>query len=78
MPNGGWRWTNGTPEYPIAGSYTAFLPWRSEDPKVRARVTFLATAERAEGREPGVLHRIGTWETSPARGAAEGLEGVRG
>jgi hypothetical protein len=67
--------TDGRPEYAIAGSYSEFLRWRSEDPKARARVTFLATAERAEGREPGVLHRIGTWETSPASEAAEALEG---
>jgi hypothetical protein len=67
--------TDGRPGYAIAGSYTEFLRWRAENPKARARVTFLATAERAEGRPPGALHRIGAWETSAAREAAEGLEG---
>ncbi len=61
-------------EYAIAGSHTEFIRWVGEDPKTRARVTFLNTPERARGRAPGVLHRAPGWETSPARAAAELLE----
>ena len=66
-------------EYAIAGSYREFMEWRAQDPARRKRVIFLGTAERAEQLATwvpkGVLHRIGTWETSPARDAAEALEG---
>ena len=65
----------GKPEYAIAGSYTEFMRWRSEDVKARGGVIFLNTPELCEGRAPGVLHRIGTWECSPAREAGERLEG---
>jgi hypothetical protein len=62
------------PEYAIAVSYTEFICWRAEDPKRRARVTFMSTPERAEGREPGTVHRIGNWKESPAWRAAKELE----
>lgn len=44
-------------------------------PPRASHVIFLDTPERCEGRPPGVLHRIGGWETSDAREAAERLEG---
>jgi hypothetical protein len=74
---------DGRPECAIVGSYTEFIRWRAEDPKGRARVTFLNTAERAEqlvanGAAKGALYRIGTWETSPARAAAAELERLAG
>ena len=42
-------------------------------------MTYLNTQERAEqlvanGAAKGAPHRIGSWEMSPARDAAEGLE----
>jgi hypothetical protein len=50
-------------EYAIAGTYREYLAWRSEDPKGRARVTFLNTAERAEqfaaSARKGTVHRVG-------------------
>ena len=67
--------TDDRPQYAIAGTYAEFLAWCNEDPKTRRRVTLLDMPERAKGRAPGVLHRIGTWQTSPARDAAERLEG---
>ena len=63
------------PQYAISGTYAEFLAWCNEEPRTRRRVTFLDRPERAVGRAPGVLHRIGPWESSPAREAAERLEG---
>jgi hypothetical protein len=67
------------PEYAIAGSFGEFMIWRSGDRKGRGNVIYLASAERAEQAartgSRGVLHRIGSWKTSPARDAAERLEG---
>ena len=67
------------PEYAIAGSYLEFQQWRRADPKKRGKVIYLHSAERvesmlAQGVPKGVLHRIGAWETSPARTIAEQLE----
>lgn len=66
------------PGYAIAGSFGEFMIWRSADRKGRSKVVYLATAERAEQAartgSRGVLYRIGTWERSPAREAAERLE----
>lgn len=78
-PKDGEGTMEGRPEYAVSATYAAFLAWMREDPKSRARVTYL-TAERAEalvgaGAAKGVLHRLGGWETSPAREAAERLEG---
>lgn len=61
------------PEYAIAGTYTEFMRWRAEKPKERAHVIYLVP-ERLEGREPGILHRIGTWENSPVLERALELE----
>ena len=63
-------------EYAIAGSYYEFMTWVKEDKKHRSGVIFLNTPERCQGREPGVLHRIGNWQESAALEAAEGLERV--
>ena len=64
-------------EYAIAGSFGEFMIWRSADRDGRSHVTYLPTAERAEQiartGPQGVLHRIGSWEKSPARAAAEKL-----
>ena len=62
-------------EYAIAGSYLAFLEWRREDVPARKRVRFLAEPENARGQPKGIVHRLDGWERSPAREAAEGLEG---
>jgi hypothetical protein len=71
------RWL-AEPEYAIAGSFGEFMIWRSGDREGRSNVIYLATAERAEQAartgSRGVVHRIGSWETSPARDAAERLE----
>lgn len=68
----------GRPEYAIAGSHREFVDWRRENPKLRGHVIYLFNAQRAEQLAKwvpkGKLHRIGTWETSPARAAAEELE----
>jgi hypothetical protein len=65
-------------EYAIAGSFGEFMIWRSGDREGRSNVIYLPTAERAEqaarAGSRGVLHRIGSWRTSPARDAAERLE----
>ena len=63
-----------TPEPPIAGSWLEFRRWLWEDPQARKHVDYL-TPDRAKklmkrGAPKGKLHRIGTWETSPARAAA--------
>ena len=65
------------PQYAIAGRYAEFMEWRKRHTGLH--VSYL-TRERAKfmlakGAPRGVLHRIGTWETSPARRAAERLEG---
>ena len=66
------------PEYAIAGSYQEFVEWRRQDPELRGDVIYLFNARRAEElavwAPMGKLHRIGTWETSPAREVAEKLE----
>ena len=61
-------------EYAIAGTYLEFMRWVRENRKERSAVIFLNTPERCEGREPGVLHRIGNWQESPALEAALKLE----
>ena len=63
-------------EYAIAGSYYEFMTWVREDKKNRSGVIFLNTPERCQGREPGVLHRVGSWEQSPAFPAALKLEAM--
>ncbi len=61
-------------EYAIAGSYLEFMEWRKTDLDARRGVVYL-TPERAELRtERGRLHRIGSWERSPALEAALRLE----
>jgi len=72
--------TEGKREYAIAGSWTEFRRWQAEHP---GREVHYLTKDRAEeylkwGMPRGVLHRVGTWETSPARKAAERLEGSSG
>lgn len=66
------------PEYAIAGSFGEFMIWRSADREGRCHVIYLGTAERAEQAvlkgSRGIVHRIGAWESSPARAAAERLE----
>jgi hypothetical protein len=67
------------PEYAIAGTYAEFLRWRGEDLEQRAHVTYLGSVKRVQllvrwARPRGVLHRIGTWESAPAREAATQLE----
>jgi hypothetical protein len=64
------------PEYAIAGTYREFMEWQRRHAQTDVR--FL-TKERAEmylarGARPGVLHRIGNWQTSPALDAALSLE----
>ena len=61
-------------EYAIAGSYLEFIRWVRENRRERSGVIFLNTPERCEGREPGVLHRIGNWQESAALEAALKLE----
>jgi hypothetical protein len=71
------KWgAEGKPEYAIAGSYGEFVEWLRH--YARTDVCYL-TKERAElylarGAPKGVLHRIGNWQKSPARVAAEALE----
>ena len=69
----------GKPRYAIAGSWLEFRRWQWEDPQGRKDVDYL-TAERAKrlvrrGAPKGMLLRLQGWETSPARKAAERLEG---
>jgi hypothetical protein len=69
----------GRREYALSGTYAAFVGWMRADPIARARVTYLtpqrAAALVAAGAVKGMLHRLEGWETSPARTAAERLEG---
>jgi len=61
-------------EYAVAGSYMEFMRWRKDDLEARKHIIYL-TAERVPHyTEPGVLHRIGDWEESPAIPAALALE----
>lgn len=69
-----------TVHYAIAGTITEwydwYRTWRQGHPDVEVRYL---TRDRARaylraGMPRGVLHRIGTWERSPARELAEQLE----
>lgn len=61
-------------EYAVAGSYLEFMEWRQADLEARRHVVYL-TPERATAHtEPGTLHRIGSWQRSPALEAALRLE----
>ena len=69
----------GEPHYAIAGSWLEFRRWLWEDPEGRKHVDYL-TSDRAKrlvrrGAPKGTLLRLPGWETSPARKAAERLEG---
>ena len=61
-------------EYAVAGSYMEFMAWRKDDLEARKRVIYLTAERAAEHRTLGTLHRIGTWQDSPALEAAKRLE----
>jgi hypothetical protein len=64
----------GVQQYAIAGTYREFMAWRREDLEGRGGVIYLTAERAAQHTEPGVFHRIGTWQESPALEAAERLE----
>ena len=80
-PAGGTASAETTPHYAIAGTFSEWYlwerVWRQENPGVE--VAYLtkgrALAFLRRGYPKGVLHRIGSWESSPAREAAKELEG---
>lgn len=65
------------PEYAVAGSYSEFMAWRREDLEARQRVIYLTPERARASREKGVVHRIGSWMSSPALEAAERLDELR-
>jgi hypothetical protein len=73
---GTWPRSSGKGRTTIAGSIAEWHEWQRQNPgrDVRYLTKERAEAYLARGMPKGTLHRIGTWETSSARRAAEGLE----
>lgn len=55
-------------------SYIEFMAWRNEDREARRHVILLTAERVTPDREPGILHRIGRCDDSPALGGALALE----